>query len=65
MIAFICSQRPPSGAKAQRIFWRFCGTTEVVPCYKAMLHSSLMLQMLHSSSIMSNEILGYMEGIFA
>ncbi|MGB6831450.1 MAG: hypothetical protein WBE41_25595, partial [Terracidiphilus sp.] len=27
----------PSGAKARMLICRVCGTTEVVPCYKALL----------------------------
>jgi hypothetical protein len=56
MIASMFLKSHPSGAKARHFGRCFCGTTEVVPCYKTMLHSRF---------IASNEILCQMEGIFA
>jgi hypothetical protein len=30
----------PQGLKPAEFYWAFCGTTEVVPCYKARLKNS-------------------------
>jgi hypothetical protein len=47
----VVDRKDPAGAKAHLYFEAFCGTTEVVPCYKATTHRFLLQDCLSKHDI--------------
>jgi hypothetical protein len=51
----VVDRKDPAGAKAHLYFEAFCGTTEVVPCYKATTHRFLLQDCLSKHDIHLSE----------
>jgi hypothetical protein len=52
----VVDRKDPAGAKAHLYFEAFCGTTEVVPCYKATTHRFLLQDCLSKHDIHLSEL---------